>query len=237
MQLKSNNKGIGRGSNNNNSSNDINSNISNNNNQNMVRLFDHCIIDEAGQCTETDILIPLIYDIDSVVLVGDPQQLPATVFSNGPTAWLYERSLFERLMCCKYPVYLLNTQYRMHPEIAYFPNQHFYEKKLSNGNNVMSKEYEKPFHFATKNSDNLNAISVGLNQNETHKTNQTNDEYSDFLPYLFWNLTSTQSRGGAGHSYYNQNEIDFIVMHLERSYTVCTFFCFQKSSVLLLTKN
>ncbi len=34
-----------------------------------------CIIDEAPQCTETAILVPLRYPIDKLVLIGDPCQL------------------------------------------------------------------------------------------------------------------------------------------------------------------
>ncbi|XP_067645456.1 probable helicase senataxin isoform X2 [Eurosta solidaginis] len=46
-----------------------------------VNYFDICIIDEATQCTEPWTLMPLKFGINTLVLVGDTQQLPATVIS------------------------------------------------------------------------------------------------------------------------------------------------------------
>lgn len=43
--------------------------------------FDICIIDEATQCTEPWSLMPLQFGIKHFILVGDTQQLPATVTS------------------------------------------------------------------------------------------------------------------------------------------------------------
>lgn len=48
---------------------------------NYTKKFDVCIIDEATQCAEPYTLIPLQFGISSLVLVGDTQQLPATVLS------------------------------------------------------------------------------------------------------------------------------------------------------------
>ena len=55
------------------------------------------IVDEAGQCCEPDALIPLQYKSSKLVLVGDPAQLPATVFSQKAARYNYGQSLFERL--------------------------------------------------------------------------------------------------------------------------------------------
>lgn len=52
-----------------------------------------------------------------VVLVGDPQQLPATILSELGREMEMERSLFERLQRCGAPVSMLSVQYRMHPAI------------------------------------------------------------------------------------------------------------------------
>lgn len=148
-------------------------------------LFHHCIIDEAGQCTEPDALVPLIHDMKSVVLVGDPQQLPATVFSQGPCAWLYQQSLFERFMRAGYPVHLLDTQYRMHPSIAQFPSVHFYNNKLKTAVELQSA-CMKSFH--------------------TH-------ESTEFQPFLFFNL-QTSRESTIQHSKKNEREAVFIVQHL-----------------------
>lgn len=39
------------------------------------------LIDEAGQASEVAALQPLVFGARRVVLVGDPQQLPATILS------------------------------------------------------------------------------------------------------------------------------------------------------------
>ncbi len=67
------------------------------------------------------------------MLVGDPQQLPATVLSQRGRDLLFERSLFERLQQAGCPVHMLKVQYRMHPHIREFPSKHFYENQLLDG--------------------------------------------------------------------------------------------------------
>lgn len=38
-------------------------------------------MDEATQCCEAETLIPLMLGVKNLILVGDPNQLPATVMS------------------------------------------------------------------------------------------------------------------------------------------------------------
>lgn len=38
-------------------------------------------MDEATQCCEAESLIPLLLGVNTLILVGDPNQLPATVIS------------------------------------------------------------------------------------------------------------------------------------------------------------
>ena len=68
-----------------------------------------------------------------VVLVGDPQQLPATVLSRQAQLANMERSMFERFQRAGCPVTMLSVQYRMHPSIRQFPSQHFYNNQLQDG--------------------------------------------------------------------------------------------------------
>ncbi|CAM9773434.1 unnamed protein product, partial [Phaeothamnion confervicola] len=79
--------------------------------------FDALIVDEAAQAVEPSVLIPFKHNPHCVVLVGDHKQLPATVFSNDVAAAEYGRSLFQRLSSGGHPVVMLDTQYRMHPEV------------------------------------------------------------------------------------------------------------------------
>ena len=57
-----------------------------------------------AQAAEIAALQPLLYGCRHLVLVGDPQQLPATLFSAAAKASLLERSLFERLAQAGTPV-------------------------------------------------------------------------------------------------------------------------------------
>ena len=92
--------------------------------------FDAVIIDEAAQAVEPSTLIPLKYNPATVVMVGDPCQLPATLFSKAAKDANYGQSLFQRLQTLGYPMTMLETQYRMHPDIAAYPSHRFYNGLL-----------------------------------------------------------------------------------------------------------
>lgn len=62
--------------------------------------YAYLIVDEAGQASEISCLIPLRLAPDRCILVGDPQQLPSTVFSALAESRGLGRSLLERLMLC-----------------------------------------------------------------------------------------------------------------------------------------
>ena len=98
--------------------------------------FEYIIIDEACQAVELSSLIPLFFRAKIVILVGDPMQLPSTTLNYLSNKNLYARSLFERLMDGGSKVYMLTIQYRMIPEISYFPSLYFYNNKLENADSV-----------------------------------------------------------------------------------------------------
>ena len=98
--------------------------------------FDTVLIDEAAQAVEVSTLIPLKYACRRLILVGDPSQLPATVFSERALKHRYEQSLFQRLMIGGQRVSMLTTQYRMHPSISRFPAERFYQGAILNAPNL-----------------------------------------------------------------------------------------------------
>lgn len=94
------------------------------------------VIDEAAQCIEVDSLIPLRFGCNKIVLVGDPEQLPATVKNQRAQENGLGQSLFERIyLHFKYddnnPIRMLYVQYRMHKDICIFPSKRFYKGKLT----------------------------------------------------------------------------------------------------------
>ncbi|KAK1410598.1 hypothetical protein QVD17_37135 [Tagetes erecta] len=104
------------------------------------------VVDEAGLLRECESVIPLqLSGLRDVVLIGDEQQLSATVKSKVKGTEKFGRSLFERLVLLKHTRHLLNVQYRMHPAISRFPNKEFYDDRLQNGPNVEVESYTKQF--------------------------------------------------------------------------------------------
>lgn len=144
--------------------------------------FSVVVTDEAAQAIEPTTLIPLQLGAVNCVLVGDPQQLPATVFSKSSDL-AFERSLFERLEHVGHPVHLLDTQYRMHPKISAFPRRHFYGSLLKDGENVlMDEKYTRPYH-----------------------------RFAALQPFTFLNLYSTVDTGPGGPSFMNPAEARLVV--------------------------
>ena len=110
--------------------------------------FSLAIVDEASQILEPSIVGLLSNDsIDRFVLIGDYKQLPAVVQQSEQQAMVSEsclrdicltdcrQSLFERLIRWEMHegrsqfVGTLRKQGRMHPDIALFPNRHFYQRE------------------------------------------------------------------------------------------------------------
>ncbi|RMZ83774.1 hypothetical protein DV738_g1063, partial [Chaetothyriales sp. CBS 135597] len=110
--------------------------------------FETVIIDEAAQSIELSALIPLKYGCSKCILVGDPKQLPPTVLSREAAKFQYEQSLFARMENNhKKDVHLLDTQYRMHPEISLFPSRMFYDSRLKDGAK-MGEIRRRPWHHS-----------------------------------------------------------------------------------------
>lgn len=61
------------------------------------QIFRLVVIDEATQATEPSTLIPLMRGAESVVMAGDPCQLPPTVISRGAEEAGLQVTLFDRL--------------------------------------------------------------------------------------------------------------------------------------------
>ena len=95
------------------------------------RIFDWCVLDEAGQATEPEVWLPLQYAA-RLALAGDHCQLPPTVISPQAVAGGFNVSLLERLVGQLEPGVSrrLEVQYRMHAGIMAFSSQEFYEDSL-----------------------------------------------------------------------------------------------------------
>eukprot|EP00899_Mesostigma_viride_P025252 jgi/Mesvir1/5911/Mv00680-RA.1 len=110
-------------------------------------VFHTVVVDEAAQLVEAETSILLASTatmcMEQLVLLGDPMQLPATVLSSNAKACGYDRSLFERLQLNGWPVLLLDTQYRMHPDISCWPNLAFYNGRIRDAPSVCSPQLHR----------------------------------------------------------------------------------------------
>lgn len=166
--------------------------------QNLNIEFESVIIDEAAQSIELSALIPLKYGCAKCILVGDPKQLPPTVLSREAARFQYEQSLFVRMQQ-NYPkdVHLLDTQYRMHPEISRFPSKEFYDGRLLDGDG-MAKLRAKPWH---------QSAILG--------------------PYRFFDVQGVQQSAPRGHSLINIAEIELALRLFARLTADCTGYDFR----------
>lgn len=166
--------------------------------QNLSIEFETVIIDEAAQSIELSALIPLKYGCSKCIMVGDPKQLPPTVLSREAARFQYEQSLFVRMQN-NHPndVHLLDTQYRMHPEISLFPSKTFYDGKLLDGAN-MAQLRVQPWH-----------------------------ECGILGPYRFFDVQGTHQSAPKGHSLINVAEIEVALQLFGRLLCDCRDFDFK----------
>jgi hypothetical protein len=101
-------------------------------------FFDAVVVDEAGQATEPSLLVALAHNVHSLVLIGDPQQLPPTVRCPAADAAGLGNSAFERLVTNGAVPILLDRQYRSLPAIIAFPSREFYDGRVSTSRSVLS---------------------------------------------------------------------------------------------------
>ncbi|KAF1329752.1 Helicase sen1, partial [Globisporangium splendens] len=149
----------------------------------FAQEFDAVVIDEAAQAVEASALIPFKFRPNRIILVGDHRQLPATVISKKLIDIGYDRSLFQRFVENGSQVFLLNKQYRMHPDISDFPSTYFYRGKLIQ--DAKLKDWTTRKYHA-------------------HRL---------FQPFLFYDvLSGQQSQVSGSKSLRNLNEIDFILL-------------------------
>ena len=166
--------------------------------QNLKIEFETVIIDEAAQSIELSALIPLKYGCSKCVLVGDPKQLPPTVLSREAARFQYEQSLFVRMQA-NHPndVHLLDTQYRMHPEISVFPSNTFYDSRLLDGAD-MAELRKRPWH-----------------------------QSKILGPYRFFDVQGSHESAPQGHSLVNYAEIEVALSLFERLITDCKGYDFK----------
>ena len=143
--------------------------------------FEFVVIDETTQSQEVETLLTMLKGSKHITLIGDPKQLSPTILHPKGKQTGIHISLFKRIMKLKPDNNsLLNIQYRMHPKIAEFVSNNFYEGKLKNG--VTEKE---------------RTIIIFNN-----KFNRPNSKF----PIVFINVEGQNKISSSGTSYINEME-------------------------------
>ncbi|KAL0252219.1 hypothetical protein GEMRC1_001431 [Eukaryota sp. GEM-RC1] len=102
--------------------------------------FRYVLVDEATAATEPETLIPIVSGATKVILVGDHCQLGPVVMSKDACQAGLSQSMYERLVLLGYKPSRLQIQYRMHPILAEFPSDTFYEGTLQNGVTALERQ-------------------------------------------------------------------------------------------------
>jgi len=156
------------------------------------RMFKTVFIDEASQALEPACWIA-IQKAHRVVMAGDHQQLPPTVKSIKAGKEGLEYTLFERAMKLRAVSEMLETQYRMHPEIMQFSSDRFYEGKLKTADDVLQREKLSDWqHFVF-----IDTAGCGFDEKVKKQTLSTfnKDEAALLLKYLAQHISLEETIG------------------------------------------
>ena len=156
------------------------------------RQFKTVFIDEASQALEPAAWIA-IRKAYRIVMAGDHLQLPPTVKSHQAAKEGLERTLFEKAISLESASVMLETQYRMHPDIVKFSSDYFYDSQLKTVDDVILRERGKDSdHFLF-----IDTAGTGFTEKVKKQTLSTyNDEEALLLvTHLANNLSLDESIG------------------------------------------
>ena len=153
--------------------------------------FEFVVIDECTQSQEAETLLPMIKGSRYVALIGDQQQLSPTILHPKGKQTGMHITLFERIIKIKPENNaLLETQYRMHPKIAEFISDTFYEGKLRNGvtkEERTKKSFNDKFKWPKKDFPIVFINVEGVNQISSSGTSFINEMECITLLYILNN--------------------------------------------------
>ncbi len=102
------------------------------------RRFEMTIVDEAGQLTEP-LTLGVTLRSRRFILVGDDRQLPPVVRTKDLAQSMFERLKQNEENSSSHRLTLLDTQYRMHPQIMAVANRFFYNGRLNAGVSALER--------------------------------------------------------------------------------------------------
>jgi len=156
------------------------------------RMFRSIFIDEASQALEPACWIA-IRKAYRVIMAGDHLQLPPTIKSLKAAKDGLAETLFEKAIGHIQEAVMLETQYRMHPDIMKFSGDHFYQGGLKTAEDVLLRERESILeHFVF-----IDTAGCGFDEKVKKETLSTYnpDEAALLIKHLSNNLSLDHSVG------------------------------------------
>ena len=142
------------------------------------------IIDEAAQATEPSCLIPLNFNIEKTILVGDFKQLPAFTNLKNSEKTKFEMSLMERMYGNKDSSLMLTIQHRMHPKISQFISETFYDGLLKDGEATTKSILDNPIYKIFSSNKAAMFFHVKNGKEKLIGTSYINTQNSEFVGKL-----------------------------------------------------
>lgn len=159
--------------------------------------FSHIFLDEAGQASEPETMVPLSNLCTKqtvVVLAGDPMQLGPVIYSKDAESYGLGKSYLERLFECelycnenKNFVTKLVRNYRCHPAILELPSKLFYQGEL-----------------------------VACKEERDLSLSEWTDLPDEQFPILFVGIQGCDEREGSNPSWFNRFEASKVVDIINR---------------------
>lgn len=156
------------------------------------RMFRSLFIDEASQALEPACWIA-VRKAYRVIMAGDHLQLPPTIKSLKAAKDGLAETLFEKAIQHIDESVMLETQYRMHPDIMKFSGDHFYKGQLKTAEDVILRERGSEIeHFVF-----IDTAGCGFDEKVKKETLSTynSDEADLLIKHLSSNLSLDYSVG------------------------------------------
>ncbi len=144
-------------------------------------IFDVVIIDEASQALEPECWIAFL-KAKKIILAGDHKQLPPTVKSKKAIELGFTNTILDQLSPVKEINHLLDTQYRMHPNILSFSNKRFYQNKLKSDATLVTRQVSSHLYPIVW----VDTAGCGFEEafNDEHKSYSNEGEYFILREYI-----------------------------------------------------
>jgi superfamily I DNA and/or RNA helicase len=175
--------------------------------------FSTVLVDEAAQCSESAILPAIVHGCERLILVGDQNQLPPQVNSPDALDKGLGVSLFARLVAAGLEPYLLSEQYRMHPAIASFPSNQFYNGRVKSKVEISQRPLPRGFRW--KNPD-IPVIFIDVSPRRLDNNDDSSDNFGSADDGLEKVSGFERSSQGNQRSYSNLAEADVVMETIEQ---------------------